>query len=235
MKIGRSGWPGSLRNGEPRWLKKQTLPSMLYVLGQAAALMHLLCYPPLLHEWSAGHHCTTKGGHPSNHLSQRDHRPWPPQVVQFITLGLHLIQCLPCGISPLLALPWLNTHSLMAPCRKSGSTLPVAHSVINATKACINSQEVEVMSEHSSTQGDEPLDHKGRNLPVPLSVRPRPLLMLVTVQWWEPQRAPGIRTVRAMPNTGGPHPTRMHPERTWLIWIWSQPAGTVSSVWPQMR
>ena len=41
--------------------------------------------------------------------------------------------------------------------------------------------------------------------------------------------------MRAAPTTVGPHVTQMHPERTWPTWIWSQPPGTVSCVWTQMR
>ena len=68
--------------------------------------------------------------------SQRANRSQTPQTVQFIKLRLHPLQCLPYFISPLLALPQLNAHlldSLLGPHRKSRTTLPVSHSVINAT------------------------------------------------------------------------------------------------------
>ena len=187
----------------------------------------------------------------TTHLSQRAHRPWPPQTVQLIKLGLHLFQCLPCWISPLLALPQLDAHlpdSLSAPHRKVGLLFQWHTSVINATSRPMSTPKRLRLGVNTALQrvmrtcpnwhwrlGPAP-NHKGRNLPVPLPVQPRPPLILAMVQWWEPQGALGIRTVRATPTTVGPHLTWMHPERNVATLGYGvKPPGTVSCVQTQMR
>ena len=83
---------------------------------------------------------------------------------------------------------------------------------------------------HSSTQGDENMlklvpearsstKPQGQELTSPLSVQPRPPLILMMVLWWEPRGVPGIRTVRATPTIVGPHLTQTHPGRMWLTLI----------------
>ena len=76
-------------------------------LSQAAALVHSLCSSHLLCEWSAGHHCMTERGHPSNDQKEQDH---------------------------------YSSGAIGDQCNK---------------QTCVNSQEVEGRSEHSSTKGDE--------------------------------------------------------------------------------
>ena len=139
-------------------------------------------------------------------------------------------------ISPLLALPQLDAHlpdSLLAPCRKSGTVLPAACSVINTTNEPMLTPKWLRLGVNTALQRamricpnchwrlDPALNHKGRNLPV----QPRPLLIWAIVQWWEPQGVLGIRTVRVTPTTVGPYLTQTHPERMWLTQIWSQPLG----------
>ena len=119
-----------MRNSKSRWLKRQTLPSRRSSLRQATPSWsncspHVspLQFPfatwmecwPLLHDRKR-----TSQWIPL-HLSKRACRPQPPQTVQLIKPGLHLFQCLPCWISPLLALPPLDAYSwdsLSALCRK---------------------------------------------------------------------------------------------------------------------
>ena len=165
----------------------------------------------------------TEGGHPSNY-----HHTWagrltgPGPLRQSSSSNWDSIsQCLPCWISPLLVLPRLDAHlpdSFVGPmqkeqyCTSSGALRDQCNKWTH-----VDSQEVEVSSEHSSTKGDEDmsqswhyrlgpaLNDKGRNLPVPLPVQPRPPLILVMTQWLEPQGAPGIRTMRAVLTTVGPH------------------------------
>ena len=258
-KIGRWGWPGSMRNDKPRWLKKQTPPSKksssdeLNWLSQTAALVHLLCSSHSLHEWSAGHHCATRRRCQNDyHCTQarEDHRSQTPKTVQLITLGLHLLHCLPCWISSFMALPKLDAHlldSLLAPHRKSETAPPAAYLVFSTTSGpMVDSQGVAVRSEHSSIQDKEDtptlvLEAESSTGPQrqeptsPLQVQPRPLLILTMVQWQEPWGVPGIRTVRAVPTTVGPHLIWTHPERMWSTLIWSQPVRIVSNAWTKMR
>ena len=144
-KIGGSGWLGSMKNDKPRWLKRQTLPSRRSSLRQAQLTQSSCCpgasplqfpFTTWMKCWQMLHDRDRTSQWLLPHPSWRAHRPQPPQTVKIIKLGLHLFQCLPCWISPLLAHPLLDVHlqdSLAAPHRKSGTTLPAAHSVINAT------------------------------------------------------------------------------------------------------
>ena len=137
----------------------------------------------------------------SLHPNWRVHRPWPPQTVQLIKLAFCLIQCLLCRISPLLALPWLDAHlpdSLLASCIKSGTAPPAVHLVINATTESMLIPKRSRLGVNKALQRvmrtclnchwrlGPALNHKGRNLPVPLPIQPRPPLILVMAQWWEP-------------------------------------------------
>ena len=143
-----------MRNGKPTWPKRQMLPSRRSSLMQAQPTQSS-CYPhvsplqfPMLHGLSTDHHCATGRGCPNIY-----HCTWAggltgsctPQTVQLVKLELHLFQCLPLlGIpfvgTPLSRVPISSIHWL-APCRKSGTALPAAPSVINATQwTCVNSQ-----------------------------------------------------------------------------------------------
>ena len=93
------------------------------------------------------------------HLSQRTHRPWPPQTVQLIKLGLHLFQWLSCWIFPFVGTPPVGcpfTGFIVGPIQKKWD-----HSSSGALgdqcnkQTHVDSQEVEVSSEHSSTKVDE--------------------------------------------------------------------------------
>ena len=132
----------------------------------------------------------------SLYLSWRASRLQTPQTVQFVKLELHLFQCLPFWISPLLVLPLLGTHlldSLLTTHRKGGTTLLAAPSVINAITGPMktlkrlrlgaNTALHRVMKTHPNWYWrlGTVLNHKGRNLPVPLSVQPRPALILMPV------------------------------------------------------
>ena len=80
----------------------------------------------------------------------------------------------------------------------------------------VDSQEGQARSEHSSTQGKEdtptlalevrPSSEPQEQEPTsPLPVQPRPLLMLIMVQWGKPQGVLEIMMVRAAPTTVGPN------------------------------
>ena len=187
---------------------------------------------------------------PSLYPGSRAHRLWTPQTVQLIKLELCLFQYLPYLISPSLALPQFGTYllcSLPAPHRKSRDALPAAHSVIIATRGTVftpKRSRLGVNPALNRVRRTHPHWHwrlgpaqnlKGRNLPVPLPVQSRPLLILTMVHWVKPWGVLGIRTVRAVPTTVGPHLRQMCPERTWLILIWSQPLGIVSLAQTEMR
>ena len=103
-------------------------------------------------------------------------------------LGIHLLQCFPCWISPLLALFWLSAYlldSLLTPHRKKGTAPPVAHMVITTTTGPMSTPEswrlgvnaalhrVMRTCPHCHWSQGPALNHKGRNLPVPLPVQPR--------------------------------------------------------------
>ena len=144
---------------------------------------------------------------------------------------LHLFQCLPFWISPLLALPQGGhpfTGFIASPMQKKwdhSSSGTLGDQCDKQT--CVNS--------HCYRRLDPALNHKGRNLPAPVPVQTRPLLILKTVLKWEPRGVPGIMRVKAKLTRVGPHPTWIHPEGMWLTPTWSQPPGTVSHVWTQMR
>ena len=160
-------------------------------------------------------------------------------------LWMHPLLDIPFNGTP----PQLGAHlldSLPAPHRESGTTLQAVPSMTNVIsrpmltprrlRSRANTALHRVMKTHPNWYWrlGPALNHKGRNLPVPLPVQPRPLLILTMVLWWEPWGVLGIRTVRTMPTTLGPHPTWTCPERMWLTLMWSQPLGTVSHVQTQM-
>ena len=167
----------------------------------------------------------------------------------------HQVGSPPLPVPPMLDIPFVGTPTVSFPfagfmvnpmhikgdCSLSGTPGDQCRKQIH-----VDSQDIEVRSEHSSTKGDQNppkwyqrlglvLTHRGRELPVLLSVQPRPPLIPMMVQWWKPLGAPGIRTVRVMPTTVEFHLTQTHPERTWPTQIWSQPLGIVWPVQTWMR
>ena len=148
------------------------------------------------------------------------------------------------GISP-IGHPF--AHFMPAPHRKGRTTLPVAHLAIIMTRGPVLTPKrlrLGVKTALHRARRTHPhwhqrlgpaLIHKGRNLPVPLPVQPRPSLILMMVQWGKPWGVLGIRTVRAVPTTVRLHLTRMHLERMWPTLIWSQPPRIVSLAQIQMR
>ena len=136
---------------------------------------------------------------------------------------------------------------IVDPMQKSGTALPAAHLVIFARSRPLSISKKSRLGVNTALYrlrrtcphwhwrpGPAP-KHKGRNLPVPLPVQPRPMLILTMVQWQEPREDPGIRMVRAVPTTVGPHPTWTHPERMWSTLIWSQHLEIVSLAQTHMR
>ena len=212
-----------MRNSKPRWPEKWTPPSWKSSLRQTQLTQSSYCPGAsplqfLFHymnevlattvQWEEDIPMTTPVPELEGSRSQT------PQTVQLITLGLHILHCLHCWISPSLALPWLDAHlwdSLLAPHRKSRTIPPAAYSVFSTTSrpvltpkrsrlgANIVLYRVRRTHPHWHWRLGPALNHKGRNLSVTLPVQPRPLLILMMVQWWEHQGVLGIRTVRAVP------------------------------------
>ena len=136
----------------------------------------------------------------------------------------------PLPVSPFLDIPFVGTPPVGHPftgfiasptkkkwdCSSSSTLSDRCNKWIH-----VDSQEIEARSKHSSIQGEEDTpklvldgsparNHMGWNLPVPLLVQPRTLLILMMVLEWEPCRVVGIRTVRVTPSTIGYHPTQAH-------------------------
>ena len=181
------------------------------------------------------HYCSTQAGGLTcpRPIRQSSSSHWDSISSSASTAGYPL-----CWYSPQLGAHLVD--SLSTPCRKSGTSLPVAHSVISATSGSMLTPNrlrlrantalysVRRTCLHWNQKLGLAPNHKGRTLPVSLPVWPRPPLILMMVQWWEPWGVPGIRTVRAATTTVGPHLTWTHPERMWPTLIWSQPPGNVS-------
>ena len=104
-------------------------------------------------------------------------------------------------------------------------------------RVCVDSQEVEARSEHSSAQCNEdtpklvleagPSFNKQQGqgpISTPL-VKPEPPLILMMVLWQEAQGVPGIR----------PYLTQTHQGRIQPFPIWIQTLETASHTWTQMK
>ena len=152
-------WPGLL--------KRQTLPSRSSFLRQAQ-LTQSSCYPgasPLqfpfatwMKHWPQLPNRKRTSQLLTLYPSQRAHRPQTSQTVQLIKRLTPPLPVPPFLDIPFTGTPQLGAHlqeSLKALCRKSGTALQQHPLWAKKQADPCQSQEVEVRSNHSSTQGGE--------------------------------------------------------------------------------
>ena len=221
MMINRSNWPGSMRDGKHRWLRRLMPPFKKSSQLSSANLIKLLpwCVSSTvpLHYMRDVLPTTT---HYEEHIPSTITVPKPdsspalgPSDSPACPTGTLPLPVPPYQLSLLLALPLWDTHllsSLPVPPRKSGTALPVVHSAIIMTRGPMLTPKILRLGVNTALhmvmktcpnwyqRPDLSLNNEGRNLPTPLLVQLGPTLILMTELQWEAQGVPEIR----------PHPTQ---------------------------